>query len=182
MNQLPSSGSLTEIYSSTVELWTRISASFGMDVEWESSACSVESESSACRPLNDTPGCLCRPWQAWIRNTLGLAVRGDWGVAMKGLVICLIGRGSPSVPNTTPLFPWLRTQQMKASPCWGASGRSVNSLRVHSLTLNSCSWERSHWEAKHFSARSIWSLVWSLHISTLNPSQLNTSAKLSAVK
>ena len=76
--------------------------------------------------------------------------------------------------------PWLRIEQKKASPCLGASWRSVNLLPDHSLTLNCCSWERSLREAKHFSAWSIWSLVWSLHISTLKPSQLNTSAKLSA--
>ncbi|KAK5877173.1 hypothetical protein CesoFtcFv8_026444 [Champsocephalus esox] len=36
--------------------------------------------------------------------------------------------------------------------------------------------------SKAVSARSIWSLVWSVHISTLNPSQLNTFPNLTAVK
>ena len=153
---------------------TRKSASSGMYGDWES---------SASRSSDNSPRCACSPWQAWIRNTLGLLVRADWSVALKVLVICLMGRDFPSIPLTTPLSPWLKIQQMKASPCLsdgGASLISVNSVPDHSFTLNSCSWERSLREAKHFSAWSIWSLGWSLHISTLKPSQLNTSAKLSA--
>ena len=167
---------------------TRISASSGMYVGWEP---------SACRSFDGTPRCFgssltpCGAWQAWIKNTLGLPVRADWSVALKVLVMFLMKRcfpsipltsGSPSVPLTTPLIPWLRIQQMKASPCvsdGGATGRSVNLLPDHSFTLNFCSWESSLREAKHFSVWSIWSMVWSLHISTLKPSQLNTFARLS---
>lgn len=137
-------------------------------------------QSSVWRSFKSTPWWVPFPWQAWIRNILGLLTRADCLVALKVLIICLMQSGSPSIPRTADFSPWLRMQQMNASPCLGSTWRSTNLLPDHSLTSNSWSWERSLREAKQFNARSIFSLVWSLHISTLNPSQVNTSAKLSA--
>lgn len=134
---------------------------------------------SASRSGTTTPHCAFFPWQAWMRKTLGLLMRMEHLLPLNVLIISLMVRNFPSVPLTLPSSPWLRIQQMKASPCWGTSSRTLNPLPDHSWMLNSCSWEKSWGEAKNFRARSIWSLVWSLHISTLKPSQLNTSAKLS---
>lgn len=150
---------------------TRKSASSGMDSEWWS---------SVCRYFCNTPCCSSLPRQAWNRNILGLPVRVDCVVALKVLMMSLMLKGFPSIARTAFSLPWLRMQQTKASPCSGAAWRPVNMLPDHSFTPSSCSWERSLGDAKQFNARCICSWVWSLQQSTLNPSQLNTSAKLSA--
>lgn len=149
---------------------TRTSASSGM----------VNGEVSSSVSISCAPRCMLLPWQAWIRNTLGLPVRTDWSHPLNFRVISLMGRGFLSVPKTTPFFPWLRIEQMKASPCSRTCWGSTKLLPSHSFKLNFCSWDMSAREATNVSAWSIWSLFRSSHISTLKPRHLNTSAKLSA--
>lgn len=149
INQVPLVLSLKETWKGTVAIPSRKSALFGIpclafiaSVQWKLYAELSDSMKTAC--------CSLFPWQAWMKNSLGLPTKDGQFNPLKRSVKSLILTVDPSTPYTLPSTPWLRTQH------------TTQSNRLWSLLPSSLNTE------------SIWFVSQSWWLSTLKPSHWNT--------
>lgn len=114
INQEPLVLSLKETWKGTVAIPSRKSALCGIP----SLAFIASVQQKLYAELSDsmqTACCSLFPWQAWMKNSLGLPTKDGQFNPLKGSVKSLILTVDPSTPYTLPSTPWLRTQHTTQS-------------------------------------------------------------------